>query len=311
MKKRANPRLVGLFVLGGLGLFIAAVILYGMRDLFVQKDTYVSFFRGSVRGLDVGAPVSFRGIDIGQVKEIYGLVTSDSMDVEIAVIYEIDALKIRDPGGYTVREEDLDFRQRAQNLVEYGLRAKLETASLLTGQRYVDFDLFPNDEPRMTGIDVGYPEIPTVASEFEEIQRNLRETMRAIAKLPLNEVIVDIQGGVQSLQDFLSSADMSETSANLARATESLNTLVHHLDGRSEQVTAKIVDTAESAQAAMSQLREVLKKIDQTTASSHEVGYQIGEVLDEVSDAARAIRLLAEYLEQHPEALVTGKGDGK
>ena len=70
MKKRANPRLIGLFVLGGLGLFIAAVILYGMRDLFVQKDTYVSFFRGSVRGLGVGAPVSFRGIDIGQVKEI-------------------------------------------------------------------------------------------------------------------------------------------------------------------------------------------------------------------------------------------------
>ena len=311
MSKKANFRLIGIFVIVGLGLLVAAIVGFGFRDAFKTKERYVSFFQGSVRGLSVGAPVSWRGIDIGQVSEVYGLIANDSLDVEIAVVFEIDPFKIQDPGRHALRWDGIAYEERAKILVDKGVRARLETASILTGQRFVDLNIYPGEPSTMRGIDVGYPEIPTVPSELEEIQENIRETLKGIAELPIDSVITAIQDGLQSVNDFIESENVHETSKNLADATHSLKELVDRMDARAEFLAEDISATSDSARAALSQVRQTVQRLDQAASGSHEMGYRVSTTLDEVAEAARAIKFLAEYLEQHPEALLRGKEEAK
>jgi paraquat-inducible protein B len=303
--------LIGAFIVGGLALLIAAVFTLTSADLFSKNETYVSFFEGSVFGLNIGASVAFRGIKIGEVTEIYGVITGDSLQTHVAVIYELDARKIRDPGAFTEKWEGLDYRQRLQHMIDSGVRAKLEMASLITGQLFVDLDFYEDPQPYMIDFDLGYPEIPTVPSLLDELRDSARGAISELTATPLSATVEELRLILVDINQAIDSEELGETMENLRDLTGSLNRLASHMDEQSGTVVTELEATSQSAQATLEQARSTLEAIEKTAVQGTEFQYQVAKALDQMSDAARAIRVLAEYLERHPEALVTGKDPPK
>ena len=232
MSKKSSKTLIGAFVVGAVTLLVLSLIIFGSGKFFRKTNKYVLFFEGSVKGLSVGAPVTFRGVKIGVVKDIsltYDPVTKFAF---IPVIVETQPYLIK--GSPVKRSSD-----NIQYLIKTGLRAQLDMQSLLTGQLAIVLDFLPDKPARLLGLIKGYTEIPTVPSPFGELQKNLGE-------IPIKDITTDLQESMRSLN-----------------------------------VT--------------------LKETQET------VVFDVENTLREVTEAARAVRLLAEYLEQHPEAMIKGK----
>ncbi|MBV8915632.1 MAG: MCE family protein, partial [Acetobacteraceae bacterium] len=180
----ARPAIVGGFVLGALALAAAAVILFGGSRLFATTSRAVTFFEGSVAGLDVGAPVTFRGVRLGSVVRVALAFDPATRIARIPVTIEIEPDRITWEGA---RPGTADYSR----LVAAGLRAQLASQSFVTGQLRVDLDFRPDTPIRMVG-DTGLPEIPAIPSELEQLRSKLTE-------LPLRDLVDAAQRALNSV----------------------------------------------------------------------------------------------------------------
>jgi paraquat-inducible protein B len=166
-------------------------------------------------------------------------------------------------------------------LVERGLRAQLKMGSLLTGQLYVDLDLYPDAPPAEIKFDGMYPELPTIPTPMEEITRNISQIVKKLDEIPLVEI----------------GNDLRDTMANLNKTTEHLQKLVQNLDA----------NLAPAATDTLKQTQATLIKVDRLLNADSPTGYELKRALAELADAARNIAILVDYLERHPDSVVFGK----
>ncbi|MGD8777192.1 MAG: MlaD family protein [Syntrophobacterales bacterium] len=248
---------------------------------YVTKRYWLLHFDGSVRGLSVGAPVEFRGIQIGKVIDVKLELDPVKLALRIPVLVEYEPERItwiRMPKG------DMDRKRGMDILVERGLRAQLKTGSLITGQLLVEFDFHPDAPPRKINWEGKYPEIPTVPTPMQEITGGLARIVNKLDKIPLEQIGKDLQG----------------TMANLNKTSAELQKLVIKLDD----------NVAPAATATLEQAQTTLIKVDKLLNAESPTGYELKRALGELADAARNLGILADYLERHPESLVYGKGKG-
>jgi len=245
----------------------------------VAKKQWVLNFEGSVRGLSVGAPVDFRGIQIGRVVDIVLEFDWEKMLFRIPVLIELEPDRIDWIGKQT-----MDRQQGMEFLVEKGLRAQLKQGSLLTGQLYVALDMYSDAPPAKIVWSEPYPELPTIPTPMEEITRNVSKIVEKFEKIPLQEI----------------GNDLRDTMAHLNKTTEQLQKLVQNLD-------ASVVP---AANATLEQTQKTLIKVDRLLNADSPTGHELKRALGELADAARNISILVDYLERHPESLVFGKEKG-
>ncbi len=246
------------------------------KKTYVPKERWLLYFEGSVAGLSVGAPVKFKGIQIGQVIDINLEFDYDAMAFRIPVIVEIEQERIALTGKRTVT------RKRAiEMLVEKGLRAQLKQGNLLTGQLYINVDMYPDQPPRKIIYGGKYPEVPTIPTPIEEITRGITKIVDRLEKFPLEQI----------------GKDLRETLAHLNKSTEQLSKIMQNLD---ETVVPAATDTLERSQTT-------LTKLDRLLGAESPTGHELKRALTELADAARNISVLADYLGRHPESLVFGK----
>jgi paraquat-inducible protein B len=248
----------------------------------------VLYFRDSLRGLSIGAPVEFRGIVIGEVQ---------SMNVE----FDAAVGDFRFPVGITLYPERLTSmasdgakattdasvrRARFDLLTDRGLRAQLRTGNLLTGQLYVAFDFFPDSPKAQVDWTGTAPVLPTVVGAMTEVQETLSRLARTIEKLPLDQIGADVRQSLKTLNRTLDSADK----------------FVKHLDS----------DVTPAAQITLEEARKTLKAAEQVIASDAPLQQDMRAVLRELGRTAQSLRALADYLERNPESLIRGrKGGGR
>lgn len=242
------------------------------------RSRWLLHFDASVRGLSKGAPVEFRGIQIGEVISIDLVYDSDREELRIPVVIELDQGRIDAVGkAQTQSQHDL-----VSAFVQRGMRAQLKMASLLTGQLYVDLDFHP-DAAQVQLDQVGvYPELPTVPSGTEQITQDVAKITRNLAEVPFAQIGKDLQSAIERLNATL-------------RTTEKL------VDNVDQEIAPAITDTLDQA-------RDTLDSAQQMLQVNSPVRQDMENTLRELSHAARSLRLLADYLEQHPEALLRGKG---
>src|SRR5262249_51911009 len=175
--------------------------------VFTHKIPYLAHFEGSVRGLRPGAPVEFRGIQIGRVTDVRMELDPKTFAVHIPVTFDIEPERIHLLGEVS----DLPPYQGMAALVRRGLRAQLQSGNLLTGELMVALDFHPEapaSELRMGGV---YPEIPTVPTDIEQITKSVNQVLDKLASARIPELVDELRAVVISLNGLVSSPETSGT----------------------------------------------------------------------------------------------------
>jgi paraquat-inducible protein B len=183
-----KPSIVGGFVLSGLALAVVAVLLFGRLNLFSSEDQAVVFFPGSISGLVVGAPVTFRGVQVGSVRRIWIRLDGKNLTARVAVTLELNRDAMRMADG-TLPDDQFNL----PHMLQAGLVAQLDTSSLITGQLQVDLDLRPDLGMVPTKSNLSIPEIPAVASPFESIKTQIEQ-------LQVGQLVTTAQRTLESIQ---------------------------------------------------------------------------------------------------------------
>lgn len=341
MNRRGNATLIGLFVVIGLALVAAGVLVATGGRLFARKEQAVMYFQGSIYGLQVGAPVVFRGVRLGAVSAIGLEHESPTDQFTIPVRVELD----RD--GITTVHADGSRERKAltlHDLVARGLSAQLSLQSLLTGQQYVDLDLRPGKSgalhrpPGSTAV----IEIPTTATTIQNLKAQLEGLdVRALAD--------DVSGTARAVRDLVGGPALRESVDNLRKISADLRvvsaTLARRADPMARDVQATLQDTRaalgrlgqaadgvrdgasrvggaaervraladpqsplmQSAQRTADELALAAAGLRSHTGTDAPLMLDLDRTLQDVSRASRSVRELADLLERHPDALLRGR----
>ncbi len=264
-------------------------ILYENYDAITEgthlkSASYLLYFTGSVRGLSVGAPVELKGIKLGQVTGIKMEYNPDTKDVKIPVIIEVQMNRFSING---VPDTDTFIRahhkELLDGLVRQGLRAKLQTGNYVTGQLLVDLDFHQDTSPKEIDWEANPPVFPTIPTPLEKISNTIFSIVKRLEKLPLEKMSKQLYQAIDSMTKIMKQTEL---------LTKNLNATV----------TPAVIATLEQTEKTLATVEDVLE-------DESPVQQDLGRVMDELSKALRSIRLLADYLEKNPNALIYGKGE--
>ena len=331
MSKKANPTLIGAFVVGAIVLVVGAVTIIGSGRLFRKTHEFVLYFEGSVSGLREGAPVKYKGVEIGSITNIL-LQLDDGAEVNrIPVIIKLDADKIsgRGVGGSLTDPAGL------KAAIDRGLRGQLQTESIVTGVLFVALDLFP-DSPAQYVQPPGsrYQEIPTITTTLQKAQDILGQLLTKLDDVDFKALLTSSADAVKTLGDLVKNKDLQEAFAGVNRLVNKpeLHAAIRSLD----QTVVKISQAADGVQKVAGSLdrsvatlstdlketltgvRDAVKQIQVTVANvdgfvdpNSPTSYELTKALKELSGAARSLRLMADFLERNPRALLFGRPESE
>lgn len=322
---KRNALLIGAFVLASLAISVAAVLWLSGNNLFRKQSEAMIYYKGNVTGLYVGAPVTFRGVAVGQVEEIGILVDSVSLAtlMPVRVRLQPDALRFK-----RNKEDPLELPE----LVQRGLRARLVAQSIVTGQKAIELDFAPNTPATLLG-DGRKPEIPALAERFGAI-------IDQVADLPLRETVEDVRDTVKELRTTLVSVQhtLDATQKVLAGATDELaktgresrvtlqvaSDAIRQVQAGSQATLASITKLSESARdtvaAAQPELQRTINsareaadaarlatnRVAEMTAPGAALRGDLDAAVRDLSQAARGLRDWSELLEEKPNAILFG-----
>ena len=260
------------------------------------KRQWLLHFTGSVRGLSVGAPVEFRGIKLGEVTSVKMELDFETAVVRIPVLIEIEPTQLNIIDDMPSPDDEQAFdrirRDMWNRLVAQGLRAQLQTGSLLTGALFIDLDFVPNASPRQIVWEGEIPELPTVPTPLEELKNVLAKVSETLERLPLEQM----------------GEELHKSLGSLSRAIVQIEQLASHLNST---VLPPLGGALTQAKKTLVTAEKTLNTADKAISPNSALQQDAQSLLRELTAAARSIRVLASYLERHPEALIKGKGGSR
>jgi paraquat-inducible protein B len=331
MSKPVNPMAIGGFLVGAIVLLTAALLIFGGGEIFKEKRDYVIFFDSSLNGLNVGAPVKLQGVQIGAVKEITLQLDLKKAYLLKPVVIEIEPDRLVDLSGQPLVATHTKKQQweNAKRLIEAGLRARLETQSLLTGLLYIDLNFYPNEPVKLTGLDYkGLPEVPSLPTTFDVLRNTVDEVLGEVRKLPLETVLNNLSETLIAIRDMVKSEEVKRTLAAAAKTLEEIQKLAGNLDRDSGPLLKDTRETVKEMRAlvrdfhggikpvlvtAEQALRNAASVLEESHGAVNGVGSlaapdsTLQQTLVELRDAARSFQELANYLERHPNSVIFGK----
>lgn len=316
MSDKPHTVAIGAFVIGA-SLIALATLLFLLGSGFGRTETVVMAFDGSVKGLNVGAPLALRGVKVGEVTDIEVVLDAENANVIMMVEANFDADKIRRQG--------ISDAELAEELISRGLRAQLNIQSLLTGLLYVELDFFPASPLNLATIDSPYLQLPTIPTNLQRIISKLEDI--DIGKLSAD--LESISNGVQSL---ISSEDFQALPGNMTSTLDSVRELSMQLSEQLASTGPKLdsvlEETAVTVNNANEQLPRIatlvegnlkvlneaiaafesgMKNVDGLVEPDSATVYQLNTALQEMTRAGRSLQSLANTLEQQPESVIRGK----
>ncbi len=230
---------------------------------YAEKRRFLLYFDGSVRGLSPGAPVEFRGIQIGEVVDVKLELNVKTREFQIPVLIDLEPERITPTGQIPPEWAKLGKVERQNRffdqLVAQGMRAQLKTGNILTGKLVVDLDIY--DKVKTAAIDYSgtYPVLPTVPTSLQEMTNRVATILDKLEKFPIDRIGKNMDATLTGLQ------------------------------------------------LTVGQTQKTLAALEKTVSTESPLQQQLQQTLEEFGNAARSLRLLADYLERHPEAILRGK----
>lgn len=335
MSRQANPTLIGLFVVAGFSLAVGAFIVISSLRLFARELTCIIYFDESVSNLNLGAPVKFKGVPVGKVKDVRIKWNQDESDDAIPVFITLDLTRLTKRLGVQVNVSDsVAFEEE----VRKGMRGRLQMESFVTGLLFVDLNYFDDPgRPVLRQIEPLYPEIPSLPSDLEKLGQSTTNILAKIASLDVKSLSDNLNTLLKTANQEIQGADLPaltlslrHTSDSLQATSESVRSAIQdvrlqetvailnetlrqlkQLAARLESRLDGVADQTEALQVEMrntlTQVRNTLDDVQAFLAPESSTRYALDKLLEDLSRTALAARQLLETLEQNPRVLLTGK----
>ena len=330
MKIRANPTLIGAFVVGALTLGTISIILFGGKGFWQKHDQIIMYFSDSVNGLNTGAPVNVRGVKIGTVRQINIIFNTETGDFRVPVIADLQPGAIEAAQHLRISENDED---PIKTLIEkLGLRAQLHLQSFLTAQLYIELDYHPETPVNYYG-DGSMLEVPTIPKPMNLLDQ-------ALDKHSVEDILNDVTASLSALKKLLNSPEIMDTITTVKTSFAEMKALSAELRARLDTTSGKINKTLEDIQGLAADMDRTfqstnrliaedapqVKKLNTTltdiSTAAEEVARtartinelrdspemnRLNQALEQITQAARSLRELADTIESQPESLLRGK----
>jgi paraquat-inducible protein B len=326
LSQKTNPTVIGTFVLVGIGIALAAGLILSSGRWFKETYEYVMVFEGNVAGLLPGAPVQYRGVTIGSVKEVKLVVNRQEGRANVPVIVEFDPSLITFVGGD-------NHGDHMSNEIQAGLRAQLESQSLVTGLQKIMLVDRPDVPIQLRNmLDLEIPEIPTAPNLGQSLVKELQA-------LPLAEIVTETHSTLKNLNTLSASLAKEDQVKTLQETLVAVRDLSQTLNNELPEISKELISTSQSTRALLENLEPVgasmseelptmLAGLDNNLSSFLELQnnlnktlgeiqlllnrnstsrYQITDSLAKFSELAVQASQFLDYLERHPESLITGK----
>jgi paraquat-inducible protein B len=287
MSTRASPTLVGAFVVGAVTITVAGLMIFSSGRLFRDRYPFVAYFTGSVSGLRNGAPVKFKGVEVGQVTGVWidlgGRIAEENA---IPVVFEIYQDRVRARGA----EVDLS-------------------------RLYVSLDLHPGSpEIFRGGPETPYPEVPSLPTPFQELQQQAAEFIAKFEAIDIESLSRSLDDALTGMSDFINSPVLADAVASLDNTLKDTNKAVAKLEILLEDIDAQILpmaanfdSTRTAADKTLAEAKATLEGIKVLLEPGSPLTYRLDAALKDISETAQAMQALADYLERNPGALVRGR----
>ncbi len=328
MSKRANPTLIGIFVLSALALAIGTIAFFGYFNFFKKSEKFVLYFNESVNGLNIGSTVKFRGVPVGTVTDIRIRWNQEKESTHIPVFMEIELKRLGNRLGV---ELDIHDEKVYQAQINEGFRAQLQTDSIITGVLYIELDYEEYPEPPVFIQEkIIYKEIPTIPSPLAEIGQTateiiarissldikatndeffmlLRKINNAIDEIDFNGINEGIIDATQSVEKLAQSPKFVETANTLSDTLNQFKELSVKLENSIDPVLGKADETNREITNSLHKLQHTLSKIDTLLQPESSFRYEIENAFKKLAEAANSFKQLSETIERNPKGIITGK----
>ena len=322
MSKKINTTFIGLFIVTGLALGVAGLLLFTTSRLFARTRDLIVYFDGSLNGLNEGAPVKYRGVTIGSVKRVMVRFNQATNDYAMPVILALEENLLKERMGEPSEEVLTD--RAAEVRIKAGLRASLQTESLVTGVLYVDVRINPNAPPPVFHqLRKVYPELPTEPTQIQQLLNNLASFDLKGLETNLNALITKLETTVGSLHmaeinqgitnvlvsvdRLVSSPDITNGLAGVRPTLDQYRVLGEKLTSRVDPLADSITNSLAEATRALAQVRGAAENLRTLIAPDAPLPNDLDQALQQLSGAVQSLNVFLDFLKQHPNALITGR----
>ncbi len=337
MSQTANTKLIGAFVVVAFTLLFVGVIAFGSRQLYSPREQAVVVFDSSVRGLSKGSVVSYQGVTIGEVVEIYirKAAKSDTLLMPVVIELQSDVIQTFSDKRYFVTDDDI-----SQTLSR--MRARMVPQSLLTGRLMIELEYAPEQPGTTYQINFDLPQIPAQQSRLEMATEGLTDTIEQIKQMPLADIAQQLDRLLISLNRVVEGPQLNQILDNATAATDGFNQLAQLLSqqlpraladlertlattrqaandvsdsaSRGEQTFVDASQWLADSRSTVAQLESTLRQGELTLASYEQLvdensstRQQLDLTLQELNRTLRSANSLLETLNRQPQALIYGK----
>jgi len=322
MSKKANTTSIGLFIVTGLALGVIGLLLFSSLKTFSKTLDVIVYFNDSINGLREGAPVKFRGVTIGSVTRVMVRFNQVPGDFALPVICAIEEKLVRERLGEGSAEF---FTSRAmEERIQAGFRASLQSESLVTGLLYIDTRFNSKaPPPAFHQMEKIYPEIPTEPTQIQQLFENLASLDVKSLQTNLNGLIVrldrtigefnapeisrDLTNLLCSVNALVTSADITNALAGIRPTLDQYRELAAKVTSKIDPLSDSITNTLVEAKLALGQMRGAGENLRLMLAPDSPIRNDLNLALEHLAGAAHSVSALADFLREHPNALVVGR----
>jgi paraquat-inducible protein B len=316
MGKRISPTVIGAFVVASLAILIVTLVVVGAGKMFRRPTRFICMFTGNLNGLKIGAPVKVRGVQVGEVSAIRlrlepseGELRAGFNGFRLPVVIDLDQTMLSQRGAKELS------RSGVEDWIKRGMRAQLQTESLLTGLLYIDLDLHKGTQPNFILQPGGpYQEIPTVPTDLAQLQQHLVETLDRFEEIDFKGLVNSITDAANSIKSLTNSSDLRETLqllkgtvANLNQAIVAARQALNNANGHIGPLVTDLRETSNETDKTMKEVRDTLVKLQQGLDPDAPLLVHLNQTLESLDETSQSMGELADYLQRNPGALIRGR----
>jgi paraquat-inducible protein B len=276
------------------------------RTLLKRRVPMISYFEDSISGLTVGAPVVFQGIRVGQVTAFDLEWNENDNKMRLPVRYEIEPERIAFSAAVLTRGP----LENARILVHDGMRARLATANLLTGQQQISLDIIPDAEPADVSMHGDAIVIPSAPGALAGIMDSVNKVLAKVDQIPLAQIGRNLNNSLAGADQLIRSPDIKAAIVSLRGALSSVQDLARRIDQAATPALRDLPATMKTVQDALNNANKLIGSVQRGYGDDSQFNRDLDRLIEQLTVATRSVRTLADQLNRNPDALLRGRSTG-